>query len=404
MSSGPRDSLRIFQVTGEYPPAPGGVGDYTHLLGRALLARGHQVGILTTHAPPETGDAPVGPERIVLPLQDWSWSILLPLVRAISARRPDIVHIQYQTGAYGMHPAINLLPWVLRRLRRRPRLVVTMHDLRVPYLLPRAGVLRRWVTRRLLTDVDAVIVTTIADRQRLEGHAIADPELFETRRVIPATVIPIGSNVTPQPPAGYDRAGWRATLGVGDSDIVLVYFGLAGPSKGLLPLVETLVDLPSSVRLLVVGSEASQTVDRQYATRVRSTVSRLDLDARVHITGYCPPEIVSAHLLAADIGVLPFLDGASYRRGSLLALLGHGVPLITTRPGYPLDPPLIDGEQALLIGTASTPELQSAILRLIADPALRRHLSERGRALHAHFSWPAIAEAHTSLYDSLLAR
>lgn len=403
MSAAPRDTLRIVQITAEYPPAPGGVGDYTHLLGRALLAQGHQVSILTTQSSPEA-DRPGDPQRLVLPLPRWSWSILLPLLRAITARRPDIVHIQYQTGAYGMHPAINLLPWVLRRLRQRPRLVVTMHDLRVPYLLPKAGALRRWVTRRLLVDVDAVIVTTIADRQRLEGHAVADPDLFETRRSIPATVIPIGSNVAPQPPVGYGRAAWRASLGVGDDDIILVFFGLASPSKGLLPLVETLAGLPPSIRLLVVGGEASQTIDQQHAADVRATVTRLGLDARVQITGYCPPEIVSAHLLAADIGVLPFLDGASYRRGSLLALLAHGVPLITTRPGHPIEPPLVNGEQALLVEAAATPELRRAILRLAEQPALRQHLSEHGRALHTHFSWPAIAVAHSSLYTTLLAR
>lgn len=403
MSTTPRDSLRIFQITGEYPPATGGVGDYTHLLGRTLLVQGHQVSVLTTQASPEA-DGQHDPERLVLPLQRWSWTILLPLLRAITARRPDVVHIQYQTGAYGMHPAINLLPWVLRRLRHRPRIVVTMHDLRVPYLLPKAGALRRWATRRLLVDSDAVIVTNIADRQRLEGHATADPDLFETRRSIPATVILIGSNVTPQPPTGYDRATWRATLGIGDGDIMLVFFGLASPSKGLLPLVEALGDLPPSIRLLVVGGEASQPIDLQYAAQVHTTVTRLGLDARVHITGYCPPELVSAHLLAADFGVLPFLDGASYRRGSLLALLAHGVPLITTRPGHALEPPLVDGEQALLVETASASELRTAILGLAEQPVLQQHLSKHARALHTHFSWPAIAVAHTSLYETLLAR
>lgn len=404
MSGSVSKRLTILQVTGEYPPAPGGVGDYTYLLGRALLAQGHQVDVLTAQAPADDDDRTDAPTRLLLPFQTWSWGMLVVLLRAITARQPDILHIQYQTGAYGMRPAINLLPWLLRRFNPRPRIVVTMHDLRVPYLLPKAGTLRRWVTRRLLVNADAVVVTNIADQQRLVGDAPPDPDLFRTRAPIPATVIPIGSNLEPQPPADYDRTAWRTTLGTGDDDTVLVFFGLASPSKGLLPLVEALGDLPASIRLLVVGGEASQPVDQQYAAEVRATVTRLGLGARVQITGFCPPQIVSAHLLAADIGVLPFLDGASYRRGSLLALLAHGVPLITTQPEQPLDPPLHDRKHALLVDTATPQELVAAILHLVGQPALRQELSEQGRALRGYFSWPTIAAAHATLYQALSAR
>jgi len=391
------------QVSAEYPPATGGVGDYTHQLGRALLARGHRVAVLTGQPATSTVDRG-SPERVVLPRNDWSWRSLPPLLHVIGTRRPDIVHIQYQAGAYAMHPAINLLPRALRQRRQRPRVVVTMHDLRVPYLLPKAGPLRHWVTRRLLVDSDAVVVTNSADRRRLAGGGRPGPDLFRTSRPIGATVVPIGSNVLPRPPAGYERHTWRAVLGVRDGDTVVSFFGLASPSKGLLPLVQALAGLPVAIRLLVVGGEAPQPMDQQYMGRVHAAIEAHGLGSRVHITGYCPPELVSAHLLAADIGALPFEDGASYRRGSLLALLAHGVPVITTRPEAPLDPPLEDGEQALLVGAGSVPELRAAILRLADEPDLRRRLSDHGRALHAHFSWPAIAAAHEALYSSLPVR
>jgi hypothetical protein len=34
-----------------------------------------------------------------------------------------------------MHPAINFLPWRLRRTQNRPAVVVTAHDLLPPYLV-----------------------------------------------------------------------------------------------------------------------------------------------------------------------------------------------------------------------------------------------------------------------------
>ncbi|HZG66378.1 MAG TPA: hypothetical protein VEZ12_06520, partial [Herpetosiphonaceae bacterium] len=79
-------------------------------------------------------------------------------------------------------------------------------------------------------------------------------------------------------------------------------------------------------------------------------------------------------------------------------------PVITTRPDAPLDPPLKDGEHALLVGAGSVPKLQAALLRLVDEPDLRRRLSDHGRMLHAHFTWPAIAVAHEALYSSLPVR
>ena len=100
---------------------------------------------------------------------NWSWRIGRDVRAALQQLRPDILHIQYQTGAYGMHPAINFLPWRLQRVPRRPHVVVTAHDLLPPYLFPKAGRLRQWVTRRLLTDADAVVVTNQDDYKQVKG-------------------------------------------------------------------------------------------------------------------------------------------------------------------------------------------------------------------------------------------
>ena len=52
------------------------------------------------------------------------------------------MHIQYQSAAYGLHPAVNYLPWRLRALQHRPAIGATFHDLRFPYIFPKAGPLR----------------------------------------------------------------------------------------------------------------------------------------------------------------------------------------------------------------------------------------------------------------------
>lgn len=49
-------------------------------------------------------------------------------------------------------------------------------------------------------------------------------------------------------------------------------------------------------------------------------------------TGYTDLAAVSANLMAADVVVMPYRDGVSFRRTTLIAALRHGCPVVSTRP------------------------------------------------------------------------
>jgi glycosyltransferase involved in cell wall biosynthesis len=388
-----RFHIHVALLSAEYPPQPGGVGDYTRRLGEALLTRGFAVSVFTIvdwrfsifdlSAQTANRQSPIANRQL-----PWGWRSWRAVVAALDVTKPDVLHIQYQTGAYGMHPAVNFLPWRLRALNTRPAIVVTAHDLLPPYLFPKAGRLREWVTRRLLADADAAVVTNAQDEATARGWGLA-----------PHT-IPIGSNIAVSPPAGYRRDEWRARLGVGSDDVLLAYFGLLSRTKGLDVLLDALEQLPERVRLLVIGGEAPVQADQEYAARLQQRIAGGSLGARVQITGHCGEEEVSAHLLAADIAALPFNDGASFRRGSLLAALAHGLPVITTTG--PERAVLTSGEEALLVPADNPVALAGAIERLAADPALRVRLGAGGQAVAARFGWDAIAARHAELYRLLL--
>ena len=335
-------------------------------------------------------------------LETWS---LRPVEAALEAFRPDIVHLQYQTGAYGMHPAVLLLPARLRRLRRDIPVLVTAHDLRLPYLFPRADLLRGWLTGRLLDDAGAVIVTNQDDAGRLAGLAPPSRELYSPRRPLNAQpiIIPIGSNIQPAPPAAYDRTAQRAATGAGPDSVVIAYFGLLSRTKGVVELLQALAGLPPRFRLLIVGGSAPLPDDLRFAVDVNAAIAEHGLGERVTITGPLSEPDVSGHLLACDIAALPYADGASYRRGSLLAVLAHGLPVITTQPPAQLDPPLRDGADVLLLPPADAGALRAAIERLAGDGQLRKTLSAGGLELVAGFAWPAIAERHESVYHAVLS-
>ncbi len=131
--------MRVLFVTGEYPVMQGGVGDYTHRLGQALGVLGAEVHVLThVDAGGDHLRAPDGTqEPVVYPrLGKRGWNLWRQVLRMIDEVKPDVVHIQYQSAAYGLHPAVNLLPSRLHLKHKHLPVAVTFHDLKYPVPLP----------------------------------------------------------------------------------------------------------------------------------------------------------------------------------------------------------------------------------------------------------------------------
>ena len=83
---------RILMVCTEYPPMQGGVGRYTHNLTTALRKIGFDVQVVCNRL----GD---GNFFGLSPSNSDDSNVILQLVDKI---RPDIVHLQYEQGMYGL--------------------------------------------------------------------------------------------------------------------------------------------------------------------------------------------------------------------------------------------------------------------------------------------------------------
>ncbi len=443
--------MRVAFIAGEYPPQQGGLGDYTRELGRALIEAGHAVRVVTVaddgvgrHAEkalsPTTGAEASTPPTVMLSgakhllwerwqsrlltafgvtvdahvpwraapddvepavgrvVRRWNWRAW-PSVRA-AVRDADIVHLQYQTAAYAMHPVANALPWLLRRFdgRRGQAVVTTYHDTRILYLFPKAGRVREWVTDGPARGSDAVIATNAEDAARLAKVA---------RRL---AVIPIGSNIAPT--AGPEaRAAWRAHWGIGPDTPLLVYFGFVNRAKGADTLVRALAQVRGAglpARLLMLGGQvgASDPTNQVYLAEVRALAHALGVADALIWTDFLPEAEVSAALVSADMATLPYRDGVSLQRGTLMAALAHGLPIVTTQPPVttpsPL-PALVDDVNATLVPPDDAAALARAICALWDDPARRARLGAAARQLAQAFRWERIAQQHIELYGNLLS-
>jgi glycosyltransferase involved in cell wall biosynthesis len=385
--------MRLCFLTGEYPPMQGGVADHTRHLAQHLAAMDVQVAILTSaKASPTSSSAGISVHPII---RNWRLSCWKRIAGFLAATRPDIVHIQYQAAAYDLTAWINWLPWRLRLGRLRPRVVVTFHDLRVPYIFPKAGPLRRWSVLALARSADAVITTNAEDEAALRRY----PWATHVRR------IPLGSNIEAQPPAGYQRNTWRQQRGVDDSRVLLAYFGFLNPSKGgedVILVLDRLVRRGLDACLLMIGGQVGDVdaTNRAYLEQVRALVRLHHLEDRVLWTGHVEAEEVSAALMAADVVVMPYRDGVSLRRTTFIAALRHGCAVVTTPPAVDV-PELRSGDNLLLAPVGDVDAMAEAVAQVALDPALAARLRRGALALARTFDWPEIARRTRQVYREL---
>jgi len=381
--------MRAGLVTGEYAPMQGGVGDYTRQLGQALAGLGVETHVITSvrAVPTEASSVMVHPI-----IKRWTFPALWRIAGLARRLKLDLLNVQYQAAAYDLSAPVHFLPaWA------GVPVVVTFHDLRVPYLFPKAGRLRPWAVTHLARTAAGAIVTNPADEDELRQRGGA-------RRL---TQIPIGSNIAPAPPLAYDRAAWRARLGVRPDEFLLGYFGFLNSSKGgdtLISALAILADRKAAVKLLLIGGEtgASDPENAAFEAQLQRQITRNDLERRILRTGFVPAPDVSGHLLACDAVALPYRYGVSFRRGSLMAALAHGCAVISTQPAQPV-PDLRDGVNIRLVPAESPPALVLAVTELLHAPELRARLGQAAQQMAASFGWAGIASRTLDFYRSIVA-
>ena len=391
--------MKIGLITGEYPPMQGGVGDFTRELARALAGQGHAVHVITgasTGVGDSSDDDGVCVQRVV---KSWGLSCWRSIAAAARQQQLDVLNIQYEPAAYGMRVGVNFLPSRTARRFIKAPIVTTYHDLLMPYLFPKAGPLRWKVVEYLARRSEATIVTNEEDRDRLVNLQLSTANLH---------MIPIGSNIQPAQAGVFDVAEERERWHVRRNEFTIGYFGFLNLSKGgevLMQALRLLLDRRLPVRLILVGGRTgtSDPTNAAYAAQVEALIDVLDLKEHVSATGYLNAIGASRALSACDVMALPYVDGASVRRGSLMAAIAHSRPIVTTEPRYPIEG-LTPEQSVLYVPPNDPPALARAIERVLTDPVLRTRLSNAVRQAARLYAWDRIAAKTLEVFEHVLAK
>jgi glycosyltransferase involved in cell wall biosynthesis len=331
--------MKVTMVTGSYPPDVCGAGDYTARLVSALQGRGVAVDVITG--------------------KSWGMMNVPSILRRIAAGRANIVHYQYPTIGYGW----KLGPQILALLRRG---VVTLHEASETHWMRQLSLIPFLFGKHVIftNDFERSYVTRFAP--------------WVSKR---SSVIPIGSNIP------------VALAGEKPNDREIVCFGLIRPGKGLesvLELAGILKEQRSKLTIRIVGLPLRE--HQAYLEDLRLQAAPLPIVWELGL----PAETVAERLARATLGYAPIPDGASERRGSLLALLVSGVATVTTRGSQ--TPAALDDA---VVYASSASEAAQVFETLGGDPERRKKLSMKAVRYASRFSWLAIADQHIAVYENV---
>ena len=378
--------MRILMVCPSYPPqdVTCGVGDYTRCLVEELVRQGEDMVVLTSdrYRGETSGSATVLPR-----VRSWTIGEALRLTSSAMSPPVDLIHLQYTPDLYGQGLGFKLLP-VLARIRSGPPVAITFHTLVGGSLRSRAVVPLLLLAARLSISANEEVSALIRRRLPLLAGRF--------------TEIPIGANI-PTKPGGMQR-GSQAALGLPRNGPVLVHFGLIYPGKGLETLFVALSELlrvRPHVRLVIVGD--TRVENRGYLADLKALAERLGVASAIMWLGHRSGEEVSHILSAADIFVVPYDDGVSIRRGSLMAGLAHGLPVVSTISTLP-SAYLRDGDNIALVPPKDAAALAARIASLLAKPEEVASLGKAALAVAERFSWSSIAQETRDLYAQVLRR
>ena len=337
--------MKIALISGSYPPDICGVADYTERLNECLQEAGINVSVYTGKA--------------------WSLRNVMTVHHELSAMSADIYHMQYPATGYGW----KLGPQLLSLLRP---MVLTIHE------CSQGHVLRQLSLLFFTVRASKIIFTNDYERR----YALRFAPWIKKR----STLVPIGNNIPLAQTSGSMKI----------SDKVITCFSLIRPNKGIeqvLEMARLCKARANALSVRIVGTVLPG--NEGYYARIRDQARELPIEWCLGLEG----SALSSKLAETEVAYLPFVDGASERRSSLIAMLANGAAVITTRG--PHTPP--DLGDAVVF--ADSPEKAVSLAESMFTHDDSRARLQVAAVKHAsRYSWTAIGCKHLVLYEQLLSR
>ncbi len=391
-----RARARVLMLSWEYPPVVvGGLGRHVHALSTALVRAGHEVTVVTRHAPgapleeyaegvrivraPEDPPLfPLDPENMLAWTMAFNHTLTRSALRAAENGEYDVIHAHDWLVA---HTAVTLkehldLP-----------LVATIHA-------TEAGRHQGWLPDPMNKAIhsvewwlanEACLVIVCSEYMRWEVNRLLE---IPTDRI---EAVPNGVDV------GAFQASARAVVAA------RARFAGTGPMVGFagrLVYEKGVQDLLAAVPRLAAEHQGLRVVlagDGPYKAELVDEIRRHRLHDTVTFTGFLGVGQLPAVMAATDAMVVPSI----YEPFGMVALeaAAAGAPIAVAATGG-LAEIVQNGETGVTFQAQQPDELAAAVGSLLADEPFARRVATRAKAMVGErYGWARIADTTAAVYS-----
>jgi len=249
----------------------------------------------------------------------------------------------------------------------------------------------------IMQKVDRIIAATPAEKSQLGWLYGAPLDKVE--------VVPCGVDTRLFWPRSQPEA--RATLGLTSKRIILLV-GRLEPIKGVDVLIRATQELverygndPAELAVLIVGGGAKEgQLLNPEAIRLQKLVAETGLAQVVHFLPSQTQIQMPYYYSAADVTVM----SSHYESFGMAALESQacGTPVVASRVGG-LPYVVQDRVSGLLVPDDDSQALAAALIQLLDDTSLRQRLGQQAVLRAEQFTWRAIANQITQVYEDVTA-
>lgn len=361
--------MKVMFVSGSYPPAVCGVGDYVKFLTDNLAKEGVKVCILTSSY---RGIKHHCKNPEVNPCID-KWGVLniKKSLHEIFKSGAEIIHFQYPTVEYRKNLLTNILPFFIKILKPKIRIVQTFHE-------PIKGLTFLGKGRLFINMLfsDALI---FVEKENMESLPWYMKAVSGGKKV---TYIPIASNIPRQKPEKRIVTEIRKKFALRKSKIFFMTFGFITPVKGYEILVEN-PDFKKYEWIHLGTFDINDSYQKMFIDKAAKK------GVKVHFTGYLTPVKTAKYLASSGMCLFPFKEGVTDRHGTYLAAANQGVYCVafhSSKRGYVEE----DNTYYAALGDVK------GFINGMKNPPKKINLNPKFP------QWPDIARSHKQFYSTLI--